>query len=96
MLIKSILTTAAIAIAATCGSAYAADPFSTVAGIQAEALSAAEMDAVMGMAAIDVDIDARGNTRHTMVDPFAGPALVDVDVTVTTANPPVVTVSGNN
>ncbi len=49
MQIKSILAGAAIAIAASVGSAYAADQFATVAGVQAGPLSVEEMDAVRGL-----------------------------------------------
>ena len=48
MHIKSILAAAAIALAASVGSAYAADQFATLEGIQAVPMKAAEMDALRG------------------------------------------------
>ena len=48
MQIKSIVTAAAIALAATIGSASAADQFSAIEGIPAEFMSAGDMDAVVG------------------------------------------------
>ena len=48
MHIKSIVAGAAIALAATVGSAYAADQFATLDGVSAESLSSAEMAAVAG------------------------------------------------
>ena len=48
MQIKSILAAAAIAIAASVGSAYAADQFITLEGIQAVPMNTAEMDGVRG------------------------------------------------
>ena len=50
MQIKSILAAAAIALAATVGSASAADQFATLDGISAKALSSAELAAVQGAA----------------------------------------------
>jgi hypothetical protein len=48
MQIKTIVTAAAIALAATIGSASAADQFSAIEGIPAEFMSAGDMDAVVG------------------------------------------------
>ncbi len=48
MQIKSILAGAAIALAASVGSAYAADPFTTLDGVQAQPMNTAEMDGVRG------------------------------------------------
>ena len=48
MHIKSILAVAAIAIAATVGSASAADQFTTLDGITAQAMTAQEMGVVEG------------------------------------------------
>ncbi len=48
MHIKSIVAGAAIALAATVGSAYAADQFTTLAGVPAEPMNAGELAAVVG------------------------------------------------
>ena len=48
MHIKSILSAAAIALAATIGSASAADQFTTLDGITAQALTPQEMGVVIG------------------------------------------------
>lgn len=48
MHIKSIVAGAAIALAATVGSAYAAEQFSTLEGIPAVAMAPAEADAIRG------------------------------------------------
>ena len=52
MQIKSILAAAAIALAASVGSASAADPFTTLEGVQAQPMNAAAMEAVRGRVAI--------------------------------------------
>ena len=62
MHIKSILAGVALALAATLGSASAADPFTTLDGIPAATMSAAEMAAVSGLALHDLHIHAPGAT----------------------------------
>jgi len=52
---KLILAGAAIALAATIGSASAADQFTTIAGFEAQAMTYQELDSVRGGA---------GNTAH--------------------------------
>ncbi len=54
MQIKSILAAAAIAIAASVGSAYAADQFTTLEGVQAQPMIAAAMEVVRGAAGVDL------------------------------------------
>ncbi len=54
MQIKSIVAGAAIVVAATIGSAFAADQFSTIKGIAADALTPQEMGEVTGAALITV------------------------------------------
>ncbi len=51
MQIKSILAAAVIALAASVGSAYAADSFATLDGVSAQTLSGLEMDQARGTAA---------------------------------------------
>ena len=97
MRIWTILAGAALAFALTAGSASAADTFKVLYGIDAVPLAAAEMEAVRGMFAIDANIAARGNGTLQQFTPDSVPnLLVDVDVTVSSVNPPVVGVSGNN
>ena len=48
MLTRSILAGAAIALATTVGPAYAADQFTTLGGVTADAMSNNDMDAVYG------------------------------------------------
>ena len=48
MQIKSILAAAAIALAASVGSAYAADQFATLDGVTVQPMNTAEMDGVRG------------------------------------------------
>ena len=54
MHIKSILTAAAIALAATVGSASAAEQFTTLDGIAVAAMNAMELDSVRGATDIPV------------------------------------------
>ena len=54
MHIKSILSAAAIALAATIGSASAADQFSTLDGIAAQAMTPQEMGVVIGTGILTV------------------------------------------
>ncbi len=56
MHIKSILAAAAIALAATVGSAYAADQFATLDGVTAQPMNTAEMDQVRGTVIVLGDI----------------------------------------
>ncbi len=65
MRIKLFAAGAAIALAATIGSASAADQFSTLEGIAAEALTPHEMGAIIGAATLFVGPDAA-------VDPASG------------------------
>ena len=58
MNIKSILAGAAIALAASVGSASAADQFSTLDGVPAASMSARDMAAVRGTATPDAVLDA--------------------------------------
>ncbi len=52
MTIKSILTGAAVALTVAAGTAGAAEPFAALDGVSAEALTAAEMDAVVGQGVV--------------------------------------------
>ena len=56
MRIKLIAAGAAIALAATVGSASAADQFSTLEGIAAEAMTTQEMGVVIGTAVGDITL----------------------------------------
>ena len=60
MQIKSILAAAAIALAASVGSAFAADQFATLDGIAADALTPQEMGVVTGAAAGDLTLAVPG------------------------------------
>ena len=60
MQIKSIVAGAAIALAATIGSASAADQLSTLDGVSAQPMSSAELDSVRG-----------GGTLHFILNLFA-------------------------
>ncbi len=94
MQIKSIVAGAAIALAATIGSASAGDEFSTLGGVSAESLSSVEMAAVVG-AHLFIQINPRsGRFRRIEVQqpethgPLAGLARAQ------TASGGVVTASG--
>ncbi len=67
MEIKSIVAGAAIALAATIGSASAGDEFSTLGGVSAESLSAVEMAAVVG------------DHLFILIQPLSGPPQIFVD-----------------
>ena len=60
MHIKSIVAGAAIALASTVGSASAADQFSTLEGVTADAMTPQEMGVVTGAAAARLDIATPG------------------------------------
>ena len=60
MRIKLFVSAAAIALAATIGSASAADQFSTLDGVPAASMSAGEMAAVRGTATPDAVLAALG------------------------------------
>ena len=62
MHIKTILAGAALALAATIGSASAAEQFSTLEGVTAVAMSSVEQDAVVGK--IVHFFDANGGFRR--------------------------------
>ncbi len=68
MHIKTILAGAALALAATIGSASAAERFSTLDGVTAVAMSSGEMDAVVGSAVHF--IDPGGGKTHSTHGPF--------------------------
>ncbi len=72
MHIKSIAAGAAIALAATVGSASAGDQFTTLGGVTAEPMNAGEMAAVTG--------------EHVIINPIAGP--VDPQTPRNSALPP--------
>ena len=55
MLIKSLVSAAAIALVATIGSASATEQFTTLEGVTAVPMSTSELDAVTGMAAHFLD-----------------------------------------
>ena len=74
MQIKSILAGAAIALAASVGSAYAADQFATLDGVQAQPMNTAEMDGVRGQN-ISVGANCTGGTCQP---PEAGVTFVDM------------------
>ena len=61
MYIKTILAGAALALAATIGSASAAEQFSTLAGITAEALTPQEMGAVIGEGLNTIRVTPKGS-----------------------------------
>jgi len=66
MQIKSIFTGAAIALAATAGSALAGDSFDTLRGIQVTPMNSAVLDTVRGAAVPQVIIAGNGvDTVHT-------------------------------
>ncbi len=86
MKIKSIVAGAAIALAATVGSASAGDEFSTLSGVSAESLSSVEMAAVIGAdfsfsvvtpagVVTEVDLGTEAPSAGLMV---AGPASGDI------------------
>ncbi len=56
MQIKSILAAAAIALAASLGSAYAADQFATLDGVTAQPMNTLELDQVRGAGGFEVTI----------------------------------------
>ena len=60
MRIKTIVAGAANALAATVGSAYAAERFSTLDGVSAQPMSSAELDSVRG----------QGGTLHFILNLF--------------------------
>ena len=63
MRIKSILAAAAIALAATIGSASAADQFTTLKGIEAHAMTPQEMGAILAKAVLIVGADDKAGGR---------------------------------
>ena len=65
MHIRSIIALAAVVLASTAGAATAADGFSSINGIPAEALTEAEMDIVQGTAVFSV-IHMSGITDLTL------------------------------
>ena len=65
MLTKSILAGAAIALAATIGSASAGEQFTTLEGVTAVAMSSTDLDAVVG-GAKHVDITTPKGTRRIL------------------------------
>ena len=74
MQIKLLVSAAAIALAGTVGSAFAADTFSTLEGITAEVLTSQEMGVVMG-AALQVRIGLAGGAMGPDDQiPVTGPA----------------------
>ena len=58
--IRTIVTGAAIALAATVGSAYAAEKFATLDGVSAQPMSSTELDSVRG----------QGGTLHFLLNLF--------------------------
>lgn len=80
MQIKSILTGAAVALAATVGSASAGDEFATLRGVAADPLMAAEMAQVRGMGNLEFVIDGLIITGivPTAVQVFEGGNNADV------------------
>ena len=82
MQIKSIVAGAAIALAATVGSASAADQFATLGGVTAEPMNAMELDSIRGTKIALVVVDVSGsNIFVTEVDPTgnAPPPIVVVE-----------------
>jgi hypothetical protein len=80
MQIKSILTAAAIALAATAGSAFADDAFDTLRGVQAGPMNSLELDTVRGAGAPGVIIAGDGADTVIWVDPTGNsppPIVVD-------------------
>ncbi len=67
MQIKSIVAAAAIALAASVGSASAGDEFGTLGGVSAESLSSVEMAAVVG------------DHLFILIQPLSGPPQLFVD-----------------
>ncbi|MEE8276555.1 MAG: hypothetical protein V3R75_05340, partial [Alphaproteobacteria bacterium] len=78
MHIKTILAGAALALAATIGSASAAERFSTLDGVTAVAMSAGELGAVVGgarhfqVSANGVLVDPSASTDADPLAPFGG------------------------
>ena len=67
MLIKSLVTCAAFALAISVGSASAAEDFSTTSAVPAEPLTASEMAAVVGAYIANANPPAHGNTRFNVL-----------------------------
>ncbi len=80
MTIKSILTAAAVALTVGAGAATATEPFAALAGVPAEALSAAEMDAVVGQGIV-IEEKSKLESSASFGDSllFFGPKLIDAD-----------------
>ena len=77
MQIKSILAAAAIALAASVGSASAAEQFSTLEGITAEALTPQEMGIVVGASLF---VDPVGTAAPGTVNPLMAPGFNDTSI----------------
>ena len=85
MHIKTIVAGAAIALAATIGSASAAEQFKVLLGIDAILLSSPEMEAVRGM---NVKITNPALTVNEVATLPAGAPLTDIHVVVDPSAPP--------
>ncbi len=77
MHIKSILAGAAIALAASVGSAYAADPFATLEGVQAQPMNTAEMDQVRAATGIHLTVPGPAGGDLDPIEALVLAATVD-------------------
>ncbi len=78
MRMNSILATTAVVLGLGLGPALAAEPFAALAGVPAEALSAAEMDAVVGEGIVIVEkstLISSASKGDSLL--FFGPKLID-------------------